>query len=1121
MGQRVIGRILRAAAAAVAMAGFTAGVADATLLVNKTFTPSSVALGQVSTVTVTLENTDTANAANITAFSDDISTMGGKATIASPANLSTTCAGGTPSIAGTVVSMNNGTIPVATNPTTPGSCTVSFNVVGATLGNGINTIPAGALQTSNEGSNADPSSQTLQVVSSPLGLTSSAPTSVLTNQTTTQSFTITNPTAATLTGGAFKITATAGSSFSLSNAVISCSTGGTGGSVVFSAFPATSGTATVSGLTIPPNGSCTVTVTASVPPGAPNTTVTMTVPAAGVTVTQGLTNTTAASTTAKFFTGNPNFSKSFNPNVLSPGSTARMSVVVGNVTLSPLTNVAFTDNLPAGLTLAAVPAAAFTNCGTPTVGGAGTATLTFSGGTNAASTTLGSTIAASTCTVTVTVDVSPSATGSITNTIPAANLTNSQGLPGATAASATLTLSSSGLSTTKAFSTGSAARLTPVTVTLTFRNSGATALTGGTFTDSLPQTPIPMAGIPTTAPTFTNCGATPSVTFTNADTVANGSGLTIAVGATCTVKFTVNFLTSSPTTQTDTNFLRAANVVFLMGATPVSPAGDVSANLNTTASFVVKNYLASAFGLTNAALTVQGQIVDQAGPLVTDTNATATFVLNNGANHNVKLAATPNFIFGPDCPGGLSSSNVTIGSGGESFTVNIPSLNSNCTITYNVINEVAGATGTFTPGTSSYTSSQNGGTNTTGATNNVTFSTTSLNVNKVISPNSIASGATTTAAISITPQPIVGFPTTQANGVTFTDTLPANLIFATPANVVFASQCQQSGQPAPAFSIVGSTITVSGVSVVSSLTFSTPCTVSFNLTSTTLGSWTNTLPAGSVTSDSGSKNTTAAASTVSIVAGVGLQKSFLAGTIPVGGIDYARLLITNSSSGALANGTLTDTMPAALVLNSTTAQPPAQPGDPPSCGGTIAGTVGTNVFSLSGMTVAGMTGGVPGRCVQYVQISTTATATPGSLRQHDPGRRTKHRRREQHVARERNGSHHASAAAHVDEGIQPVDDRTGRDVGSNADDREHGQRVEFAHRHGADRRSAQRRGRRRDAQREHDLYVGNGDGSRGKHQRRAGRCEHRSGSDVHGHRDGDGGDFRNVRQHDRRRRDHD
>ena len=704
----------------------------------------------------------------------------------------------------------------------------------------------------------------------------------------------------------------------------------------------------------------------------------MTVPAAGVTVTQGLTNTTAASTTAKFFTGNPNFSKSFNPNVLSPGSTARMSVVVGNVTLSPLTNVAFTDNLPAGLTLAAVPAAAFTNCGTPTVGGAGTATLTFSGGTNAASTTLGSTIAASTCTVTVTVDVSPSATGSITNTIPAANLTNSQGLPGATAASATLTLSSSGLSTTKAFSTGSAARLTPVTVTLTFRNSGATALTGGTFTDSLPQTPIPMAGIPTTAPTFTNCGATPSVTFTNADTVANGSGLTIAVGATCTVKFTVNFLTSSPTTQTDTNFLRAANVVFLMGATPVSPAGDVSANLNTTASFVVKNYLASAFGLTNAALTVQGQIVDQAGPLVTDTNATATFVLNNGANHNVKLAATPNFIFGPDCPGGLSSSNVTIGSGGESFTVNIPSLNSNCTITYNVINEVAGATGTFTPGTSSYTSSQNGGTNTTGATNNVTFSTTSLNVNKVISPNSIASGATTTAAISITPQPIVGFPTTQANGVTFTDTLPANLIFATPANVVFASQCQQSGQPAPAFSIVGSTITVSGVSVVSSLTFSTPCTVSFNLTSTTLGSWTNTLPAGSVTSDSGSKNTTAAASTVSIVAGVGLQKSFLAGTIPVGGIDYARLLITNSSSGALANGTLTDTMPAALVLNSTTAQPPAQPGDPPSCGGTIAGTVGTNVFSLSGMTVAGMTGGVPGRCVQYVQISTTATATPGS-----------------------------------------------------------------------------------------------------------------------------------------------
>ena len=300
-------------------------------------------------------------------------------------------------------------------------------------------------------------------------------------------------------------------------------------------------------------------------------------------------------------------------------------------------------------------------------------------------------------------DVSPTAPASITNTIPAANLTNAQGLPGATAATGTLTVSSSGTSTTKAFSSGSAARLTPVTVTLTFRNATAVTLTSGTFTDNLPQTPIPMAGISTTAPTFTNCGASPSVTFSNANTVVNGSGLSVAAGATCTVKFAVNFLTSSPTTQTDTNYLRAANVVFLNGATPVSPPNDVFASLNTTTSFVVKNYLASAYGLTNAALTVQGQIVDQAGPLVTDTNASATFVLNNGANHNVKLAPAPNFIFGNDCPGGLSSSNVTIGSGGESFTVNIPSLNSSCTITYNVINEVSGATGTFTPGTSWYT----------------------------------------------------------------------------------------------------------------------------------------------------------------------------------------------------------------------------------------------------------------------------------------------------------------------------------------------------------------------------------------------------------------------------------
>ena len=974
----MIARAIRAAAAALAFAGFAGGSAgaqeSATILVNTAFSPTSVDLGAASTVTITLQNTSTVTAANVTSLVDDIATMGGKAAIASPSGLATTCAGGTPAIAGTVVSMKNGKIPVAPNATTAGTCTVTFAVVATNLGNGINTIPVDGLQT-DIGSNATPASQTLQVVSLPLAVAGSPDTNVLTTQTTTQSFTITNPTAATLTGGAFVVNTSSSSPYTLSNGTTTC-----GGSVTFGAFPATSGQAKVTKLRIPPNASCTVKYTAGVAAGSPNLNVAASVAASAITTDQGLTNPAGASARSYFWSGRPSTSKSFSPSTVTPGGTTRMSVTIGNTLTTPLTNAGFTDDLPAGLRLSASPNPAFNaNCGSPAIAGAGTATFRMSGATIPGATTLGQSTGTSSCTVTISLDVAADAPASITNTIPAGNFTNAQGIPGNNDANATLSVSASGLTSGKSFSTSSVARLTPVTVTLTFTNGGTSGLTDGTFVDRLPQSPVPMVAVPAVAPAFSGCGpaGAQSVTFGNGNTVVTGAGLSLtANGGRCQVKFSVQFASGTSTAQTDTNVVLAPDVTFKLGSALVHPAADFSANLSTKPAFITRNYLANAFGLSNDSVTVQGQIIDQAGSDVTDTNAVATFTLNSGSSHNVALAPQPAFAFGPDCPGGLSPANIQIGAAREAFSVSIPALNSTCTIAYDVTNEVAGATGQFGPGQSSYTSSQNGGTNSNGGANSVRFSKTALNMNKVFVPNRISSGSISVVHITLGVQPIISFPNTQANGVRFADTLPATLLFAPKPAVTFGPQCQEPGQPQPRYAISGSTITVSDISLEAAA--AAPCSVEFQTTSLTLGNVTNTLPAGAVTSTSGSTNSQAASSTLSVVPGVGLQKSFLSGTIPVGGSDDVRLEITNSSSLDLGAGTLSDTMPAQLVLKSTTPGT-IRPGDPVSCGATVGGTIGSNTFTLSGLKVAAaQNAGTPGRCVTYVAVKTSASAAPGT-----------------------------------------------------------------------------------------------------------------------------------------------
>lgn len=137
---------------------------------GKSFSPAIIDVGGVSTLTITLSNADAAAAELIAPLID---TLPNGLEVAPTPNANTTCGGGELTVApgggfpnGTyaLVTLTGSTIPAND------SCTVTVDVTAPAGGNYINSLPSGALQTSN-GNNAAPAVATL-TVNPPTGVAS-------------------------------------------------------------------------------------------------------------------------------------------------------------------------------------------------------------------------------------------------------------------------------------------------------------------------------------------------------------------------------------------------------------------------------------------------------------------------------------------------------------------------------------------------------------------------------------------------------------------------------------------------------------------------------------------------------------------------------------------------------------------------------------------------------------------------------------------------------------------------------------------------------------------------------------------------------------------------------------
>ena len=241
-----------------------------------------------------------------------------------------------------------------------------------------------------------------------------------------------------------------------------------------------------------------------------------------------VTNTTPASATLHVGAFNqPSINKTFSPNTILVGQTSQLTVRIRNNDLSAqLTQASITDNLPAGVVLADPVSASLANCGS---------SATVTANTGGSSVTLNNAVIQPNATCSIRVNVTSSASGIYTNTIPADALQTGQGVTNGSPASANLNVQDIGLS--KAFDPPVVQAGGTTTLTITLRNPTSSSYTGVQISDTLPGDVLTI--VPGSAET--TCGGSVSITLPRTVTLTNGRvppGTPAAPG-TCTITIQV------------------------------------------------------------------------------------------------------------------------------------------------------------------------------------------------------------------------------------------------------------------------------------------------------------------------------------------------------------------------------------------------------------------------------------------------------------------------------------------------------------------------------------------------------------------------------------------------------
>jgi uncharacterized repeat protein (TIGR01451 family) len=518
----------------------------------KSFNPSSILLGQTSTLTFSITNPNSAQGLTGITFTDTL-----PAGITVPTAAPTAACGGMVSTtAPNLISFSGGSLAAS------GSCMFSVTVTGATTGVWNNT--SGNISSNESGAGGTSNQATLTVVGPPSIMKSFDAATIPLNGTSVLTFTITNPNTTTaFTGVAFTDTLPAGLTVPTGSSAV-CG-GGTLTTTAPNMIALTGGAIAASG-----NCSFTVTVTGTTAGVKNNTTGTVSAANGG---TGGSSNTATITVLAP-----PTIAKSFGaPNIPLNGTTSLTFTVTNPNSTVGLTGVSFTDTLPAGLTTP-------NNAGSSQCGG----TLTVTG-TNQIVLSGATVPQGANCTFSVTVT---GTTGGVKNnvTTPASSTNGGTGTTGGmaslTVATAPTIMKSFGAATIPLGGT------TSLTFTITNTNASL-GITGISFTDTLP------AGLTVANGSSAACGG--GTVTTSGGNLISFSGGSLAGGGSCTFSVTVTGTAAGPQSNTTGNISsnetgpgatsNTAQITVVAPPTIVKAFGGPTVPLHgtTTLSFTITN----------------------------------------------------------------------------------------------------------------------------------------------------------------------------------------------------------------------------------------------------------------------------------------------------------------------------------------------------------------------------------------------------------------------------------------------------------------------------------------------------------------------------------------------------
>lgn len=632
--------------------------------------------------------------------------------------------------------------------------------------------------------------------------------------------------------------------------------------------------------------------------------------------------------------------KSFLPATITPGGRSTVRVNLTNIGTAALTNVAVTDPLPANMKVA-TPSNTYTTCsGTPVLTAVPDATSASASGL----------IVPPTGACDFLFDITGSGTAGWTNTIPAGNVTAANGVKNITAISANLANSNSAaLNVTNGTSPATLSAPGQVSVlTVTITNNGTLDLSNVSLNNYFTNN-----GLATGAATGMQVAATPGLSTTCpggiVSSAADGSSVslsnaTLAHGASCTV--TANITLTTANTVQDTIPIGAVKTAEGISNTTATVSSlNAGGNIGVTKSF--NPAVIAPGGRSRMRLTFINPVaISLAGLSVVD-DFPASGISVAASNPNALTTCTGAAFTAP--PGATS-----VGMTGGSLPAAVAGVSSTC---FAEVDVTATAVG---PHTNTILAHDVDGTIGGGSVDNPVPASAILNVRtpvviaKSFNPTSVQPSVPSTVTITLTNPNAIAL-----TGASFIDNLPANLVVAqTPA----ASMSCPSGVAGSVTAAVSATsVTVAGATIAAN----GACTVTFKVVSNIAATYTNTIPAGGLTTVEGVTNSTPATATLSLLDPPTVAKQFVPVSIASGNISTLTIVLGNTNATPVTlSADLVDTLPT-VPGNIVVAAAPNIAGSTCTQGNIVATAGGATVTYKNGATIPA------GGCTIVVDVTGT------------------------------------------------------------------------------------------------------------------------------------------------------